>query len=127
MAFTDGKDTSSVASSITVNQVARRANAVLHLVIGGPERSPDKSLSPEMRLLKEAAEVTSGELHEPGRFTSAVEALSEVFTWFRQSYVLRYRPNGVSLTGWHVLAVRLTDPIKADFTVTARRGYLVGR
>jgi VWFA-related protein len=127
VAFTDGKDTSSVTSAITVNQAARRANAVLHLVIGGPAPPPGTAVRPEARLLKEAAGVTSGELHEPGRFGSAVEGLAEVFSSFRQSYVLRYRPQGVLAPGWHALSVRLTDPVKAGYTVTARRGYFAER
>jgi hypothetical protein len=76
-------------------------------------------------LLKEATELTGGGLHPPGVFVnrSASAVFDKVYAEFRQSILLRYRPEGVAREGWHDLTV--TIPRFANLDVRARRGYLV--
>jgi len=125
--FTDGRDTSSLASPITVNRLARRSEAALHVVLHGPSLLPDHDMPVDWRLMTEAASVTGGTLFLPQAFGSAPDALADVISTFRNSYVLRYTPSSRSSTdGWHDIAVRLTDSSKAGLTVRARRGYFAG-
>lgn len=123
--FTDGKDTSSLAGAVTVNRLARRSDAALHVVLHGPALAPAADLPLDWRLLREAADVTGGTLFLPQAFGSAPAALADVITTFRHSYVLRYTPT-TTTPGWRDIAVRLTDPAKAGFIVRARRGYVAG-
>jgi hypothetical protein len=126
VAFSDGRDTSSLAGAITVNRLARRSEAALHVVLHGAALAPDEALPLDWRLLTEAASVTGGALFLPQAFGSAPDALADVISTFRNSYVLRYTPSTRSTDGWHDIAVRLTDSAKAGFTVRARRGYFAG-
>lgn len=126
VAFTDGKDTSSLAGAITVNRLARRSEAALHVVLSGVSMTPDQALPLDWRLLTEASDVTGGALFLPQAFGSAPDALADVISTFRNSYMLRYTPSNRSTDSWHDIAVRLTDASKAGFTVRARRGYFAG-
>ncbi|MEX1129708.1 MAG: VWA domain-containing protein [Vicinamibacterales bacterium] len=121
VAYTDGADTASVLDTVMVARVARRSDAVLHLVLAadGP-RSPADAL----RLLREAAESTGGGVSESSK--DAAVTLRQVFDDFRESYVLRYTPADVSSTGWHSIAVRVTRPDADRYTVRARKGYSAG-
>ena len=76
------------------------------------------------RVLLEAAERTGGTLHEQSFFFRAsalLRAFKTIFDDFRQSYVLRYSPAGVSPNGWH--AIRVEVPAVKDATIRARQGY----
>ena len=75
--------------------------------------------------LKDAAELTGGRMYLPGVFTdrTAAAIFEKVFADYRQSYILRYRPQGVKREGWHEIAV--TVPSAPSYTVHARRGYAV--
>jgi hypothetical protein len=44
-----------------------------------------------------------------------------VFDDFRQSYTLRYSPEGVPTSGWHAIDVRV--PAKPAAIIHARKGY----
>ena len=68
------------------------------------------------------AETTGGELHGPTLFgTGTVGAFTRVYNEFRQSYLLRFTPEGVDRAGWHELKV--TVPKSPRLTVRARSGY----
>ncbi len=75
--------------------------------------------------LKEAAELTGGKMYLPGVFTdrTAAAIFEKVFADYRQSYILRYTPQGVKREGWHEISV--TVPSAPSYTVHARRGYAV--
>lgn len=80
-------------------------------------------LSPFGLMLQDAAVVTGGAVHvtqmlNPPTIRSTVE---KVFESFRQSYVLRYVPKGVTRDGWHTITV--TTPAHRRAVVRARRGY----
>ena len=133
--ITDGYETNSAMSADALIDVAKRSDSVLHFFLirqvmakpigwyfrdtrhywlSGVEYNPLK--------LGYAARLTGG-LHTevavrpelPVRFRTALEE-------FRTSYVLRFRPAGVTPGGWHELAVKT----RGGHTVRARTGYFGG-
>lgn len=131
--MTDRQDCGSVVPSGLLRDLASRSEAVLHLVQqeGGGGRSSYRvrTCSPNARpegpdFIREAAERTGGELHTGSFFfrsSSLLRSFKRVFDDFRQSYTLRYSPEGVPAAGWHAIDVRV--PAKANVTINARKGY----
>jgi VWFA-related protein len=131
--MTDRQDCGSVVPAPLFLELAARSEAVMHLVDyaggGGSARYRVRACTPRARadgerLITQAAERTGGELHGQSRFfraSSIVKAFQTIFSDFRQSYVLRYSPSGVSARGWHAIVVRV--PGVRDATVRARQGY----
>jgi VWFA-related protein len=130
--MTDRRDCGSVVSGALLLDVAGRSDAVMHLVDysgGGDAHYRVRSCSPQAppegeRLIDRAAERTGGEVHEQSRFfraSSIARAFRAIFSDFRQSYVLRYSPNGVPSPGWHPIVVAV--PSVRDATIRARQGY----
>lgn len=135
VAFTDGNDNMSVLSAEHVLGIARRTPAVLHLVLteGGAGVPALSRRQPVMQwidasgkeLLLDAAAITGGRRGWPGVFTGSIlNAFREAFDDMRASYLIRYRPRGVSAPGWHHVSVEVPN---RRATVRARRGYFVGR
>ena len=123
VAFSDGHDTTSVASAAMLAEVAARSDCVLHLVLSGSFGAPPSTL----RSLRAAADATGGSLHDTGGAPGdAVGAFRRLFEDFRQSYVLRYTAAGVPPAGWHDIAVRILSKEAQRYTVRARRGYYGG-
>jgi len=131
--MTDRQDCGSVVPSSLLLDVSGRSEAVMHLVDysggGGTANYRVRACSPsavpgsELTLTR-VAERTGGQLHEQSRFfraSSIARAFKSIFADFRQSYVLRYSPNGVPLPGWHPIAV--TVPSVPNATIRARQGY----
>src|SRR5262245_42974647 len=99
VALTDCDDLGSVVGSAAIEEAARRAEAVLHIVKINP--SPADVLHAPLsavaipadargqRRLESAALRTGGELHGSFR-NDAVKTFKKVFDDYRQSYVLRY-------------------------------------
>jgi VWFA-related protein len=75
--------------------------------------------------LKEAAEITGGELYLPGIFTNrtASAIFEKAFADYRKGYLLRFTPQGVTREGWHDVTV--TIPGQPGVEIKARRGYAV--
>lgn len=122
--FTDGFDTSSVLSNSRIPDLAQHSAAVIHAVLVPGHASTLSPLEPGARdALVEAASRTGGEAHT---LSSAFTDFKRVFDDFRASYVLRFKPVGVSATGWHVLTVKLRGPQAKPAVVRARRGYFGG-
>jgi VWFA-related protein len=131
--MTDRRDCGSVVSTALLHEIAGRSEAVMHLVDysggGGDARYRVRGCSPEAasggeEVLARAAERTGGELHGQTRFfraSSIARAFRSIFNDFRQSYVLRYSPEGVPARGWHPIVVRV--PAAGDATIRARQGY----
>jgi hypothetical protein len=88
---------------------------------------PTRRTTHDFLLLREAAALTGGKLHEPGIFTdvTATAIFKHAFEDFRRSYLLRYTPQGVSREGWH--DIKVTIPAHKGYTVTGRRGYAIDR
>jgi hypothetical protein len=76
-------------------------------------------------LLRDAADMTGGELHPPGLFTdrNAAVIFDKIYAEFRQNVVLKYFPEGVTSLGWH--EVKVTVPSRSGLELRPRRGYLV--
>ena len=131
--MTDRQDCGSVISSALLLELAGRSEAVMHLVDysggGGDTRYRVRTCTPRARaggvaMIEQAAARTGGALQTQSRFFRAsaiVRAFRTIFDEFRQSYVLRYSPNGVDTRGWHSITV--TVPKIKDATVRARQGY----
>ena len=124
--FTDGADSTSLATPDSVADVAQRTNASVTAVLPDglfpaqgrvvvARRSP---LAPFQRL---AAETGGTVLASGSNLTSTFRrALEE----FRSSYVLHFTPQGVPPAGFHALTVSV--PRDRGFTIRARRGYFGG-
>ena len=131
--MTDRQDCGSVVSSALLHEIAGRSEAVMHLVdysgSGGDARYRVRGCSPQAapggeEVLAGAAERTGGELHGQSRFfraSSIARAFRTIFDDFRQSYVLRYSPEGVTSGGWHPIVVRV--PAAGNAAIRARQGY----
>ena len=131
--MTDRQDCGSVVTTALLHDVAGRSEAVMHLVDysggGGDSRYRVRGCSPQASpagevMLARAAERTGGEVHTQSRFfraSSIARAFRTIFNDFRQSYVLRYSPEGVSARGWHPIVVQV--PAARNATIRARQGY----
>jgi VWFA-related protein len=131
--MTDRQDCGSVVPADLLLELAGRSDAVLHLVdYSGSGGNPDyrvRSCTPRARpggvsLIEQAAARTGGELHKQSRWfraSSIARAFKLIFDDFRQSYVLRYSPSGVTTRGWHTLVVNV--PKVTNATIHARQGY----
>lgn len=131
--MTDRRDCGSVVSSQLLLELMSRSEAVVHLVdqegSGGDAKYRVRTCTPRARangdeIIEQAAERTGGELHKGSFFfrsRSILGAFKQIFEDFRQSYVLRYSPEGVPMPGWHAIEVRV--PGVKDATVRARSGY----
>lgn len=137
IAFTDGHSSASVLEMDRLPALASRSDAVLHAVVwarpedggnsGGinisPPPGPNRSdWRASFQKLDETVVRTGGTLQ---RLRNANEALAQILTNFRSSYVLRYTPAEAPKPGWHEIKVKVTRP--GSYTVRARRGYEVGR
>ena len=134
LALTDAEDAGGVVTIETLTAVADRAEAVMHLVlldeerVGGEQRgvtrqwNPTRAARSEVALVQQLTARTGGLVHEEPLFRNhVVSSFKKAFDDFRQSYVLRYSPQGVPRAGWHELKVEVTKPGK--LTIRARRGY----
>lgn len=150
----DRTDTLSVLDAGRVLAIARRADAVLHVIglesgcvpsttswrRGEPRppefRPPERPIvrypaavpcdPAAVETLTEAAHATGGALHRLSWISaSAVHGFKKAFEDFGSSYVLRYTPLGVAPEGWHQVDVKVLRP--GRFAVRARKGYFGGR
>jgi hypothetical protein len=130
--MTDRRDCGSVVSSAQLRELASRSEAVLHLIdqsgTGDEITYRPRNCTPRARpdghvIIAAAAERTGGTLHKPSYFfgSSVQRAFRAIFQDFRQSYVLRYSPDGVRRGGWHAIVVAV--PSMPGVTIRARQGY----
>jgi VWFA-related protein len=139
VAITDGQDNGSLLGSAMVRDVARRAEAVMHVVlIGGDKPVAGQAPPAEFAMrslpdrasesnLDEAATLTGGRLYRAPILSfhdRIINAFQSAFDDFRQSYVLRFSPTGVGRDGWHTIRVQV--PAQQGLTIRARRGYFGG-
>jgi VWFA-related protein len=128
VAMSDGLDNVSLIDGPDVRELARRADAVLHIVIRRTPLSRSWGWVPyggggATKALRDAAELTGGRLQEADAKESLTSAFRRALDEFRTSYVLWYTPTGVGPTGWHAIDVRLKQ---GKYTVRARSGYDAG-
>ena len=73
------------------------------------------------RALDQSVQRTGGTLQRTQRES---DALAEIISDFRTSYVLRYTPREVPAPGWHEIKVSVKRP--GSLSVRARKGYEAG-
>jgi len=124
VAFTDGRDTASFFDAKTVADIALKTDSVVHFVVGEPGLGANAGEDREVTRLGALAATTGGQVLPIDLNSSIAEAFKRVIDDFRTSYVLRYRPELVTPTGWHEIAVTVTR--SGRFDVRARKGYFGG-
>jgi hypothetical protein len=132
-ALTDGIDAGSVIGCRMVKTLAPRAEAVLHVVLvrstpvarTSAPRLPNVTY-PDLDGLEsiDDAAGSTGDMHDTSNLWSrrdVVGAFKRAFDLFRESYVLRFTPQGVEPGGWHELRVEVVG--RGRVAIRARRGY----
>jgi hypothetical protein len=126
--FTDGKDSTSIITSDTLIDVARRTTPTVAVVLGaavdGGVFASRPAIDPAYRQVYDrlAAE-TGGVVAQVSSDNRLDLTFQRVLGEFRSSYVLHFAPKGVPRGGAHTLAVRLTRP--GTFDIRSRAGYVV--
>jgi len=141
VAMTKAEDTISSVELATLQDVARRSDAVLHVVFGdsltGNTRCVMECMFPRQRFwrpfqrraeetLSTAAVATGGAFHGYNAFgllRDFAATFGDIFNDFRRGYVLRYRPQGIRRDGWH--DIKVTVPSRPSVVVSARPGYAI--
>ena len=130
VAMTDARDCGSVIDGERVLDASGRSEAVLHWIYvssGGDfdEFSLSAWCTPsdanQVDYVGQAATRTGGDMHRSRFGDPAVRTFATILDEFRQSYVLRYSPQGVKSPGWH--PVRVHIPAQPALTIKARSGY----
>ncbi len=87
--------------------------------------APVHALTPEGEAVRAGADATGGALHKAQLLNvpNLKSTFKKAFEDFRNSYVLRYSPQGQVKPGWHAIEVRV--PRLRSATVRSRTGYLV--
>ena len=68
----------------------------------------------EVEYVEQSAARTGGDRHRSRFGDPAVRTFAQILDEFRQSYVLRYSPQGVAASGWHTVAVHGARPAGPD-------------
>lgn len=132
VAMTDGEDGGSVIPGGLLDDLVAHSDAVLHIVEQTNDDRGSMTYRPRaffmegrpngLKRLGDTARRTGGDTHGVGwSRNSVLDSFTRIFDEFRQSYVLRFAPEGVPKGGWHALTVTVRD--RTDVTVRARRGY----
>jgi VWFA-related protein len=130
VAMTDGEDCGSLLDGARVLDASGRSEAVLHwiYVSSGGDFDPNAVAAwctpgdaGEVDFVGESASRTGGDRHRSRFGDPAVRTFAQILDEFRQSYVLRYSPQGVKSAGWHAVTVQV--PAQPALTVKFRSGY----
>ena len=116
VAMTDGEDCGSLLDGARVLDASGRSEAVLHWIYVSNQGDFDPhataawctpSDAHEVDFVEQSALRTGGEKHRSRFGDAAVRTFAQILDEFRQSYVLRYSPNGVKAPGWHAVTVQV--------------------
>jgi VWFA-related protein len=151
VAFSDGRDSTSIIDEKTVREIARLTDAVVDIVVpvAGAradgitrrlaQRNTIDSLSMAENVttggrgpqnagdmgvppvLAELVGPTSGQVFQLGIEDSVSQVFKAMLDDFRASYVLQYVPRGVAPEGWHEVSVAVKKHLK--YEIRARKGY----
>jgi Ca-activated chloride channel family protein len=124
LALTDGDDNLSFLGFDGLQEIARRSDAVLHIIRPVTSASSSSPSALARSRLQQLAEDTGGQVFAVDAKDSAAPAFQHAIGAFSVSYILRYKPVNVARTGWHDIVVRVTKP--GVYKVRARRGYSAG-
>jgi VWFA-related protein len=152
VAFTDGRDSTSIIDEDTVKSIARLTDAVVDIVVpvAAPEESASRRLAQRSgsidsisgggnvvagrdvqtqvtaetlpKVLKDLVAPTAGQVIPLNQGDSISRVFRTMLEDFRASYVLRYVAKGVQEEGWHEIAVSVTK--RGRYDIRARRGYM---
>jgi VWFA-related protein len=130
VAMTDGRDCGSLLDGPRVLDASGRSEAVLHWIYVSADGDVDPlsvnawctpTDAGDIDFMSQAAVRTGGDTHRSRFGDPAVRTFAQILDEFRQSYVLRYSPQGVSTRGWHAVTVQV--PAQPALTIKARSGY----
>jgi hypothetical protein len=130
VAMTDGEDCGSLLDGPRVLDAAGRSEAVLHWIYVSSSGDFDRNgvnawCTPgdarDVDYVGQSATRTGGDLHRSRFGDPAVRTFAQILDEFRQSYVLRYSPQGVASAGWHTVIVSV--PAQPALAIKARSGY----
>ena len=134
VAISDTADNMSLLDGTDVEALARRSDAVLHVV--HRQHKNVRGTSHVLRWgwlpygsfnvigdIRDAVESTGGRLFAEQVDRPLPEVFRRTLDDFRTGYVLYFTPTGVPTTGWHDLSVRVKG---RRYDVSARRGYFGG-
>ena len=130
VAMTDGQDCGSLLDGARVLDASGRSEAVLHWIYVSNSGEFDENAvsawctpsdAGEEDFVGQSATRTGGDLHRSRFGDPAVRTFAQILDEFRQSYVLRYSPQGVKGAGWHTVAVQV--PAQPALTIKSRSGY----
>jgi VWFA-related protein len=152
VAFTDGRDSTSILEEKTVKEIARLTDAVVDIVVpvAATEDPVARRLSqrntvdslmgagnvtnvrtvPQAeigadgvpRVLSELVAPTAGQVITLGVNDSVSGVFKTMLEDFRASYVLQYVAEGVAADGWHDITVSVKKHPRYD--IRARKGYM---
>lgn len=134
VAMTDGEDCGSLLDGARVLDASGRSEAVLHWIYVSASGDFDEfsvnawctpSDARDVDYVGESAARTGGDVHRSRFGDPAVRTFAQVLSDFRQSYVLRFSPQGVKPEGWHTVGVSV--PAQPALTIKARSGYFGAR
>jgi VWFA-related protein len=134
VAMTDGQDCGSLLDGPRVLDASGRSEAVLHWIYvnAGGDFDPNALIAwctptdaGEEDFVGQSAARTGGDVHRSRFGDPAVRTFAQILNEFRQSYVLRYSPQGVKGNGWHAVVVQV--PAQPALTIKARSGYFTTR
>ena len=130
VAMTDGRDCGSLLDGARVLDASARSEAVLHWIYVSADGDFDSNSvsawctptdAGETDFVGQSAARTGGDSHRSRFGDPAVRTFAQILDDFRQSYVLRYSPQGVAASGWHAVTVHV--PAEPALTIKARSGY----
>jgi VWFA-related protein len=150
VAFSDGRDSTSIIDEKTLREIARLTDAVVDVVIPVARATGDGSVrrlsqrntvdslaagenvnlggrgsrsagDAASPVLAELVGPTSGQVFQLGTDDSVSQVFKAMLDDFRASYVLQYVPRGVAPEGWHEVSVTVKKHPK--YEIRARKGY----
>ena len=125
IALTDAIDTTSALDGDDIRRLAGRTDATFYLALVEPSgRAPTAGVGRLPDPVVEASTLMGGVAHAHKSSRDFLRAFKEIFDEFKNRYVLRYEPRGVSAPGWHDIRVEVTKA--SGYAITARKGYFGG-
>jgi VWFA-related protein len=120
--FSDGVDNMSWLQEGQLREVARKSNALVHVVATRPlpPLAVSRGEPAHLRSLRQVAEATGGRLWQAESPDRVKTAFLEIAEAMGQRYVLRYEPASARRPGWHRLELKLRGQAG---DVRARPGY----
>ena len=123
--FTDGEDNASWLSREGALDVARRGDAVVHVVsVGRRTMLPAGNSEPVKDFVDELLERTGGREWRASSDDDLAHLATAAFGEMRARYLLTYQPKAPVRPGWHDVRIRLRQ---GSATIKSRPGYVAGQ